>query len=195
MQLISFKQKKDNKTDNEILELFLKTRDINMLGELYSRYMHLIYGVCLKYFREPEKSKDTVIELFEKVQIEIQKHNVINFKSWVYVLTKNYCLMKLRKTKAGEIIYVSNDEELAGFMENETELHPIDEELNENLEKALNDCINSLKAEQKNCIRLFYFENKCYREIAGQLKLEEKKVKSYIQNGKRNLKICLEKQK
>ena len=103
--------------------------------------------------------------------------------------------MELRKTKAGEIIHVSSDEELAHFMENETELHPIDNETNEKLETALNNCIEKLKAEQKKCIRLFYFENKCYRDIAKLLKLEEKKVKSFIQNGKRNLKICLEKQK
>lgn len=195
MQLIPFNRKRKNKTDQELLEAFLKNRDIENLGELYSRHMHLIYGVCLKYFKEPEKSKDAVIELFEKVQTEIQKHKIKNFKSWVYVVAKNHCLMELRKSKTGEMILVSNNEELAYFMENETELHPIDRGPDEKLEKALNDCIKKLKAEQKKCIRLFYFENKCYREIAGMLKLEEKKVKSFIQNGKRNLKICLEKQK
>ncbi len=194
MQLIPFNRKKDKKSDEELLEIFLRNRDIEILGELYSRYMHLIYGVCLKYFKEPEKSKDAVILLFEKVQTEIQKHKVKNFKGWVYVLTKNHCLMELRKTKTGEMILVSNDEELAGFMENETELHPIDEEPDEKLEKALNECIEKLKTEQKKCIHLFYYKNKCYREIAKQLELEEKKVKSFIQNGKRNLKICLEKQ-
>lgn len=195
MQLIPFIRKKENKSDRELLDTFLKNRDIDIMGELYSRYMPLIYGVCLKYFKESEKSKDTVIRLFEKVQTEIQKHEVTNFKSWVYVVTKNYCLMELRKTNAGKIVLVSSDEELAGFMENETQLHPIDEEPNEQLEKALNDCIEKLKVEQKESIRLFYFKNKCYREIAEVLKLEEKKVKSLIQNGKRNLKICLEKQK
>jgi len=195
MQLIPFNHKKKNKTDRELLGAFLQDRDIEILGKLYSRYMHLIYGVCLKYFKEPEKAKDIVIELFEKVQTEIQRHEIKNFKSWLYVVTKNHCLMELRKTKAGEIILVSSDEELAHFMENETELHPIDSEANEKLETALNECIEKLKTEQKKCIRLFYFKNKCYREIAELLKLEEKKVKSFIQNGKRNLKICLEKQK
>ncbi|MBT3386236.1 MAG: sigma-70 family RNA polymerase sigma factor [Prolixibacteraceae bacterium] len=195
MQLIPFNRKKEHKTDPELLEDFLKNRDIEILGELYSRYMYLIYGVCLKYFKEPEKSKDAVIELFEKVQTQIQKHEVKNFKSWVYVVTKNHCLMELRKTKTGEMILVSSNEELANFMENETELHPIDKGPDKKLETALNRCIEKLKAEQKKCIRLFYYENKCYREIAGLLKLDEKKVKSFIQNGKRNLKICLEKQK
>ena len=100
--------------------------------------------------------------------------------------------MELRKRKPGDLILTSSDEELAGFMENEPELHPIDEELNESLKNALAHCIEKLKAEQKSCIQLFYFENKCYREIAERLYMEEKKVKSYIQNGKRNLKICIE---
>ena len=195
MQLIPFNRKKDIKSDKELLDIFLKNQDVEILGELYSRYMHLIYGVCLKYFKEPEKSKDAVIQLFEKVQTEIRKHEIKNFKSWIYVVTKNHCLMELRKTKAGKIILVSSDEELAGFMENLTELHPIDNDTNEKLETALKDCIEKLRNEQKRCIHLFYFENKCYREIAVELKLDEKKVKSYIQNGKRNLKICLEKQK
>lgn len=195
MQLIPFNRIKIKRTDEELLSIYLEKQDHEVFGELYSRYMHLVYGVCLKYFKEPEKSKDAVILIYEKIQLEIHKHSVKNFKSWLYVVTKNHCLMELRKRKPGDLILTSSDEELAGFMENEPELHPIDEESNESLENALAHCIEKLKAEQKSCIQLFYFENKCYREIAEQLYMEEKKVKSYIQNGKRNLKICLEKQK
>ncbi len=103
--------------------------------------------------------------------------------------------MELRKRKPGELILTSSDEELAGFMENEQELHLIDKDRDEQLEQALTDCIAKLKAEQKECIQLFYYENRCYREIAVLLKIEEKQVKSFIQNGKRNLKICLEAEK
>lgn len=195
MQLIPFYRKKKNRSDGELLSLYIEKQDHEVLGELYSRHMHLVYGVCLKYFKAPEKSKDAVIQIYEKIQFEIHKHSVKNFKSWLYVVTKNHCLMELRKRKPGELILTSSDEELAVFMENEPELHPIDEEPSASLEKALANCIEKLKAEQKSCIRLFYFENKCYQEISIQLKTEEKKVKSYIQNGKRNLKICLGKQK
>uniref|UniRef100_UPI003216E7B7 RNA polymerase sigma factor n=1 Tax=uncultured Draconibacterium sp. TaxID=1573823 RepID=UPI003216E7B7 len=181
-------------SDQELLTIYLKKKDFDVLGELYSRYMHLVYGVCLKYFKNPELSKDAVIGIYEKIQDSIHKHEIKNFKSWLYVVTKNYCLMELRKSPRNHIM-VSSDEELASFMENTPELHPIDREQNEAIEKALADCIEKLKAEQKNCISLFYFENKCYREISAELKLEEKKVKSFIQNGKRNLKICMEKKK
>jgi len=193
MQLIPFHKKIKTKTDEELLAGFLDNGDMEMLGELYSRYMHLVYGVCLKYFKEREKSQDAVIQLFEKIVIEIERHEIRNFKSWLYVVTKNHCLMELRKTKAGKTLLVSDDEELAIFMENEPKLHPIDREPEERNEQALNECIERLKEEQKQCIRLFYFEGKSYREISAELELEEKKVKSFIQNGKRNLKICLEK--
>lgn len=195
MQLIPFNRKKKNQTDEELLSDYLENQDHEVLGELYSRYMHLVYGVCLKHFKEPEKSKDAVIQIYEKIQFEIHKHSVSNFRNWLYVVTKNHCLMELRRRKTGKLILTSDDEELAVFMENESELHPIDEEPDKSMEKALENCIEKLKAEQKSCICLFYFKNKCYRDISGILKIEEKKVKSYIQNGKRNLKICLEKQK
>jgi RNA polymerase sigma-70 factor (ECF subfamily) len=192
MQLIPFHKKIKAKTDEELLTNFLDKRDMEVLGELYSRYMHLVYGVCLKYFKEREKSQDAVIQLFEKIVIEIDKHEIRNFKSWLYVVTKNHCLMELRKTKPGKTMLISEENELAVFMENEPELHPIDREQEEINEQALNDCIERLKEEQKKCIRLFYFEGKSYREICVILKQDEKKVKSFIQNGKRNLKICLE---
>ncbi len=195
MQLISLNRYKKEQTDTELLDIYLKDNNQEVLGEVYSRYLHLVYGVCLKYFKEPEKSKDAVINIYEKIQLEIHKHEIKIFKSWLYVVTKNYCLMELRKRKPGELILTSSDEELDGFMENEPELHPIDKDRDEQLEQALTNCIAKLKVEQQKCIQLFYFENKCYREIASLLKIEEKKVKSFIQNGKRNLKICLETEK
>ena len=100
--------------------------------------------------------------------------------------------MEIRRTNSDKLISIADESEMAFFMENQSELHPIDKEPDEIDEQALNDCIERLKNEQKNCIRLFYLENKSYREICSILSLEEKKVKSFIQNGKRNLKICLE---
>lgn len=192
MQLIPISRNKKKLNDRELLDHFLKSGNVDFLGELYSRYMYLVFGVCLKYFKEPEKSKDAVILIYEQIQHTIHKHKIQNFKNWLYVVTKNHCLMELRKTKTGKLIFPGNEVELESFMENEPELHPIDKKQDENREKALMDCIEKLKAEQKECIRMFYFNNKCYRDIAERMKIEEKKVKSYIQNGKRNLKICME---
>jgi len=183
MQLIPFRKQKKEKSDGELLADYQNSRDMEILGELYQRYMHLVYGVCLKYFGEREKSKDAVIQIFEKLVTEVEKHEISNFKSWLFVVSKNHCLMELRKTKPGKTMLISDEREMAVFMEKEQELHPIDKEPEEINEKALNDCIERLKEEQKQCVRLFYFENKSYREIGSVLNLEEKKVKSFIQNG------------
>lgn len=192
MQLIPFYKKKKEKSDDDLISEYLEFRDPEILGDLYARYMHLVYGVCLNYLKERERSKDAVIQLFEKLVVEIDKHEIRNFKSWLFVVTKNHCLMELRKTSVRVVISIADENAMAGFMENEAELHPVDREPEERNEEALNDCIERLKQEQKACIRQFYFENKSYREICDEMNLEEKKVKSFIQNGKRNLKICLE---
>ncbi len=179
-------------TDADLLDSYRRSGNQDILGELYSRQMHLVYGVCLKYFKSPEKSKDVVIDIYLKIQADIYKHPINNFKSWLYVVTKNHCLMELRKKKQGNELSVSSDKEMDFFMEKAGRLHPIDEEQNMRLEKALAACIKRLKEEQQKCIQMFYYENRCYREIAETLEIDEKHVKSYIQNGKRNLKICLE---
>lgn len=178
--------------EKELLEKFGNSQDLEYLGALYSPYIHLVYGVCLKYFKERERSKDAVIEIFEKLIEEIPRHDIHNFKSWLYVLTKNFCLMELRSSKSKDEREKKYIEEEKIFMESEVKMHPVDEE-GSDLNKALQECIEALKNEQKECIRLFYYKDKCYEEISQIMNMEMKKVKSYLQNGKRNLKICLEK--
>ncbi len=176
-------------TDEELLLLFKSKGNLDVLGELYSRYMHLVYGVALKYLGDRDEAKDTVMQIFEKLIIDLPGHEVRNFKSWLYVLTKNHCLMQLRSQKSadGKMEGYKIEQE---FMESEPVLHPLDKE-DHSMEEALKDCIEQLKNEQKQCIELFYYEKRCYQEIAEKLGMNEKKVKSFLQNGKRNLKICL----
>ncbi len=179
------------KTDDELITEFSSSGDLEVLGELYSGYMHLVYGVCLKYLKNREESGDAVMQIFEKLITEIPKQKIENFRSWLHVVTKNYCLMQLRTEKTRESKYHEWTMDPGNFMENGYELHPIDKD-EPDMEKALADCIERLKDEQKDCIRQFYYENRCYNEIAVNLGIDEKKVKSHLQNGKRNLKLCLE---
>jgi RNA polymerase sigma-70 factor (ECF subfamily) len=180
----------DKKSEEVLLREFSATGDLEALGELYSEYMHLVYGVCLKYLKNPDDSKDAVMHIFEKLIVEIPRQKIENFRSWLYVVTKNYCLMQLRSQKAFDEKAHEWMTETIIFMENDTDLHPIDKETDK--DKALEDCIQRLKDKQKECINQFYYQNRCYNEIAENLHLEEKEVKSYLQNAKRNLKICLE---
>ena len=184
-------KKRVQKSEEDLLKEFTLTADLEALGELYSGYMHLVYGVCLKYLKNRDESMDAVMQIFEKLIAEIPKQRIENFRSWLHVVTKNYCLMQLRSKKSRDerLNEWKNDPSI--FMEVSSDLHPIDED-SPDMEEALADCIKRLKNEQKACIRQFYYENRCYNEIALNMGLDEKKVKSHLQNAKRNLKLCLE---
>jgi RNA polymerase sigma-70 factor (ECF subfamily) len=180
-----------HKTDEELIDEFTSSGSLEVLGELYSQYMHLVYGVCLKYLKERDDAKDAVMQIFEKIITEIPKQSIGNFRGWLYVVTRNFCLMHLRSMKSQDEKLIEWANDTSVFMEYSSALHPIDED-GEEMEKDLEDCIKRLKDEQAESIRLFYYENRCYSEIAACLNTDEKKVKSHLQNAKRNLKLCLE---
>lgn len=174
------------RTDSELVGQYRESGDMEILGSLYSRYMDLVYGVCLKYFREPEEAKDSVILVFEELVTKLKKFEVENFKGWLYQLAKNHCLMKLRSKKVKP---VQADADLMHLADN---WHPDDAISKESRLNTMEYCIEQLPAEQKNAVQLFYLREKCYKEIAEQTGVEIGRVRSFIQNGRRNLKICME---
>ena len=180
------------KSDEYLIREYLATKDLEILGILYQKYTHLVYGVCLKYYKDREESKDAIMQIFEKLIVEIEKHEVSNFRPWLYVMTKHHCLRQLqKKSSTSKKFKQFYDEKI---MESTINLSPVDEAPEKDMNAALRECIEKLKKEQKECIELFYYKEKCYQEISEKLKISLNKVKSYIQNGKRNLKICLEKE-
>ena len=177
----------ETQTDNEILLLYKKSGDLALIGKLFTRYTSLAYGVCLKYLKDRELARDAVMQVFEKLISTLKSHEVDNFKGWLYVTARNHCLMELRSKKGKFMVEISPN-----FVEYEFLLHQeVDESLEEDLEK-MEDCINKLIEGQQQCVRLFYLEEKCYKEIVGATGFDMNQVKSFIQNGKRNLKICME---
>ena len=179
-------------SDDQLLALFRETADLEYLGELYGKYLHLVYGVCLKYLKDREASQDATMQIFEKLIVEIPKREIMNFKPWLHVITKNHCLMQLRSEKSRNVRQEKIVSEQDFFVENAQELHLNNEQALDQDLKVLRLCIERLKDEQKECVSLFYLQEKCYQEISDDLGVDLKKVKSYIQNGKRNLKICME---
>jgi RNA polymerase sigma-70 factor (ECF subfamily) len=177
-------------SDEELISKYRENRDPGVLGDLYKRYMYLVYGVCMKYFKNREDSQDAVMQIFEVLVNDIPRFEIHNFKGWLYSVSRNYCLMQLRK--ASRLKDRHAEITAAIFMESTTVSHPIDEEVNEDLQDRLKSCMEQLKEEQRRCVELFYYRQQCYREIAVEMNIGEQKVKSFIQNGKRNLKICLE---
>lgn len=182
--------KPEKQSDDALIAIFRKENNLDVLAILFTRYTHLVYGVALKYLKNREDSQDAVTQIFEVLIKEVPKHNIKNFKSWLHSVTRNHCLMQLRKQSSDK----RNFEKFSAdsFMESEQTLHPIDKEETNSVNEVLKKCLERLKEEQRSCVTLFYYEEKCYREISEELKLDEKKVKSSIQNGKRNLKICIE---
>jgi RNA polymerase sigma factor (sigma-70 family) len=174
-------------SDSELVQQYKQTESMETLGDLYSRYMDLLYGVCLKYFKEPDEAQDAVIHIFEELVTKVKKYDIENFKGWLYQLAKNHCLMKLRSRKSQpvnvdvELMHLTENMHLDAVMEKESNLI------------VMEHCIEQLPEEQKKSIQLFYLQEKCYKEIAETTALDINKVRSFIQNGRRNLKICMDK--
>ena len=186
-----FRKNIKNLSDEELLDEYRRKNKQDFLAELYTRYTHMVYGVCMKFLKNADDASDAVMNIYEKLSSDISRHEIVKFSTWLYVITKNHCLMEIRSRKSIDRKHDSWKEDQLVFMESEMFLHPIDN--NELNSQQLKLCIEKLRKEQKDCIELFYYRNKCYLEIAGELDIDEKNVKSNLQNGKRNLKICMEK--
>ena len=173
--------------DSQLLDLVRKDHK-EAIGELFQRYSFLVNGLCLKYLKNRQEAEDMTMALFEKLPEKIVKNEINNFKSWLYSVARNECLMLLRKKK----LATDDIEKALISEEDESETALILSELKEAQLTALEKAIDELKTEQKQCIQLFYLKKKCYEEVATETGFDLKKVKSYIQNGKRNLKLILE---
>lgn len=181
-------------TDEELVERYVRTRNKDLVAELFNRYTVMVFGVCMKYLKDEDESKDATMQIFEKLLDDLAKHQVRAFRPWLHMVTRNHCLMQLRKETGLAIKNEKLVADGAAFMESDEEPHLNGEhyekeEQYEKLEKA----VGQLNTEQRQCIELFYYQKKCYDEIAQITGFSYKQVKSHIQNGKRNLRINFEK--
>lgn len=175
-------------SDHDLMEIYRQHGDLAVLGILYSRYMSLVYGVCYNYFKDDEQSKDSVMQIFEELVKKLRIHDVQNFRSWLHVLTRNHCLMILRKQSKYTMVSLDDS-----FVENTEFMHLDIDNVKETQLTVMERCMETLSEEQRVTVGLFYLQEKCYKDIADNTGYDLSKVKSYIQNGKRNLKICIEK--
>lgn len=177
-------------SDDELVQAYKKSGEADYVGELFERYTHMVYLVCMKYLKNSVDSEDMSMVIFEKLMKDLPKYEVRNFKYWLHTVSKNQCLVFLDKQKRKRHKEDNYQEMQQALVENEVGFDHIDEKELQltNLEEA----ITLLNEAQQTCIKLFYLEKKSYVEVAEQTGYELKKVKSYIQNGKRNLKKHLE---
>lgn len=176
-------------TDPELLEKFYASHNNEWLGILLQRYTLLLLGVSMKYLRNEEEAKDSVQQIFLKVIQELHKYKVEYFKSWLYMVAKNHCLMKLRDRQGKATIEIND--RLTAKPEEETDLQALVD--NDHTLELLEAALKELNAEQQQCVTLFYLQKKSYQEVSDETGYNLLQVKSYIQNGKRNLKILIEK--
>jgi RNA polymerase sigma-70 factor (ECF subfamily) len=180
--------KKTEYSDEELLSLFKKTGEAEYFQRLYERYIPLIYGLCLKYLQSPESSQDAVIDLFENLSQKIQGYEIKIFKNWLHSVVKNHCFHILKENKREFVVDFDSQ-----FMESDSVLDLLSEDSEEEKDAALSQCLEKLPEPQRISIEKFFYEDKSYAEIVDETGFHLKSVKSYIQNGKRNLKICIEK--
>lgn len=196
----------DTLSDNELVELFKNSGNKELVGVLFKRYTHLVFGVCMKYLKDEDQAKDLVMQVFEKLLTGLHKHKIDHFKGWLYMVSKNECLMFLRsKKRQGEVrmhteIQIESPDD-PGHLEGEGSVEFTNMELSDSVhlndegkEAALilmEDSIKKLNPGQRQCIELFYLSQKSYEEVSGITGFSMNEVKSYIQNGKRNLKLIM----
>lgn len=176
-------------SDQELLEKYSKEHNNVWLGVLLDRYLHLIFGVCMKYLKNEENAKDSAQQICLEVLKTLPRHQVIYFKSWLYRVARNHCLMELRRSGRINTLPLSekNEAEDPGEQNNKAELMTI--EVKEN---HLHQALEQLSDAQRKCVDLFYLQNKTYQGVSAETGFSLMQVKSYIQNGKRNLKTIIQ---
>lgn len=173
-------------SSEELIQQYKESKNLEVLTELYQPYMPLIYGTALKYLKNQGEAEDVVMDLYEKISKKILTSEIQSFHAWIYMVAKNHCLEILRKKSR-----ISDKENKAFVVYSEQVYHP-DSDISETTLGVLRHCLDELDALQKACIEMFYYQKSSYIEIAEALGLDYNQVRSRIQNGRRNLKICID---
>ena len=184
--MLKIKGKISDYSEENLLRAFVESGDANFFGELYRRYIPLVYGLCLKYLSNKEGAQDAVMDIFEVLVEKIPQYEINNFRTWLYSVAKNHCLQVLRKDK--QINYINIEE---GVVENQAIFTLTDIAQSQEETEALEYCLTTLPDEQRVSINYFFYDDKSYADIVDLTGFALTKVKSYIQNGKRNLKNCI----
>ena len=189
--MLRFLRTKDDNTDDTVLlSLFKEKGDKQALARLFDRYLELIYGLCVQYLKSTSLSEDAVMAIYAELQEKVPQHDIRNFKNWLFTFVRNHCLMQLRKDKKMPTQHFD-----AAFMHSDENVHLVIEQKEDNeRQSALNFCLEQLSTQQKACVQLFYYQGHSYKEIAEMREEPLGIVRSFIQNGRRNLKKCIEKQ-
>ncbi len=175
--------------DGQLLALHAQDGTNRYLGQLYERYLPMVYGVCLRYLHSPADAGDAVMDIFEELTVKVGRYEIGRFRPWLYTLVRNHCLQKLRRR--GREVPVEDAERV---MEYAPLVHLLHERDDEERLAALERCLEKLPEKQRECIDKFFYADKSYADISAETLYPVKSVKSFLQNGKRNLRLCMERE-
>ena len=173
------------------MELYRHNQNAEFAGELFHPYIHMVYGICYKYLEDYDEASDALMQIFENMLQDLLQHEIKDFKNWLYMVSKNHCLKVIRRRKQHQR-FIKSRNQTVSIMETEDQMALWIDGTEKYKEDELKKAISELKPKQKQCIEMFYMEGKSYKEIVEKTGFDLKEVKSYIQNGKRNLSIKLE---
>ncbi len=178
-------------TDSELIALYKETEQNTYVGELFNRYHHKVFGVALKYLRDPDLAEDALFEIFSHLYEQLLKYNISDFNHWLLTVTRNHCLRQIKTDQLSVPYERTHENNFAStFMELDHELDLLYEK--EKKLTALEAALDLLKPEQRICVQLFYLDDRSYQDISEVTGFDLNKVKSYIQNGKRNLQLIMQ---
>ena len=186
-------KKKEYNSDEELLKQYKQSGNKELFADLFKKYVSVVYGTCLFYLQDKDEAQDATMQLFEKLMLDINNREIDNFKGWLSFVVRNHCISLIRKNKSASKniqSYYEFEYETPSYEEEEKINSISDDVLLENMKS----CLPKLKENQRICVELFYLKNKSYQDIANETPFSLNEIKSYIQNGKRNLKLLIEEQ-
>jgi RNA polymerase sigma-70 factor (ECF subfamily) len=184
-------KKKEYNSDEELLKHYKQSGNKELFADLFKKHVSIVYGTCLFYLQDKDEAQDATMQLFEKLMLDLNNREIDNFKGWLSFVVRNHCISLIRKNKSQSKnikSYYEFEYESPNYEEEEKINSVSDDVLLENMK----DCLPKLKENQRVCVELFYLKNKSYQDIANETKFSLNEIKSYIQNGKRNLKLLLQ---
>ena len=184
-------KKKEYNSDEELLKHYKQSGNKELFADLFKKHVSVVYGTCLFYLQDKDEAQDATMQLFEKLMLDINNREIDNFKGWLSFVVRNHCISLIRKNKSQSknIKSYYEFEYEAPDYETEEKINSVNDDV---LLENMKTCLPKLKENQRICVELFYLKNKSYQDIANETDFSLNEIKSYIQNGKRNLKLLLE---
>jgi RNA polymerase sigma-70 factor (ECF subfamily) len=184
-------KKKEYSSDEELLKHYKQSGNKEVFADLFKKHVSVVYGTCLFYLQDKDEAQDATMQLFEKLLLDINNREIENFKGWLSFVVRNHCISIIRKNKSQNKnikSYYEFEYEDANY-ETEEKINAVSDDV---MLANMKQCLPKLKENQRKCVELFYLNNKSYQDIANETEFSLNEIKSYIQNGKRNLKLLLE---